>query len=130
MRHAIWAVMRRLKREGLTILLTTHYMEEAQALADRVIIMDQGKIILCGPPARLIEEQMERFVLQAAGLERRPEIPDGVRHEQVGDADYFYSVAEEPLRELAAGLPPSGVVLRHANLEDVFFKFTGRGLHE
>jgi lipooligosaccharide transport system ATP-binding protein len=129
-RHAIWAVLRRLKREGLTLLLTTHYMEEAQALADRVIIMDGGRIILCGGPAQLIDEHLERFVLQATGLEQRPVLPAGVRHEQVGDADYFYSSNEEPLRELSAALPPGAVVLRPANLEDVFFKFAGRGLSE
>jgi len=129
-RHAIWAVLRRLKREGLTIALTTHYMEEAQALADRAIIMDRGRIILGGPPTQLVEEQMERFVLQAAELDHLPDLSDGVRHEQVGDADYFYSDREEPLRALAGELPPRGVVLRHSNLEDVFFKTTGRGLTE
>jgi len=96
-RHTIWAMLRELKRHGLTILLTTHYMDEAQQLSDRVMIMDHGRIILSG---------------------------------RAGDADYFYSDDEGPLRELYEHLPTKNAVLRHANLEDVFLKFTGRGLSE
>jgi lipooligosaccharide transport system ATP-binding protein len=129
-RHSIWAALRQLKREGLTLLLTTHYMEEAQALADRVMIMDGGRVILGGAPSALIEEHMERFVLQASGQGGAPAAVDGIRHEQVGDADYFYSPEEEPLRRLSESLPLENVVLRYANLEDVFLKFTGRGLKE
>jgi lipooligosaccharide transport system ATP-binding protein len=129
-RHTIWAALRELKRQGLTILLTTHYMEEAQQLSDRVLIMDHGKIILSGPPNDLIEQHLERYVLQASGLGEPPAVDGDIRHERSGDADYFYSNTEPPLRELYNRLPTKHTVLRHANLEDVFLKFTGRGLNE
>ncbi len=129
-RHLIWALLRELKRRGMTILLTTHYMEEAQQLSDRVMIMDYGQIILSGAPNDLIENQLERYVLQASGLAEVPPIDGDIRHERASDADYFYSDAEQPLRELYEHLPTKYAVLRHANLEDVFLKFTGRGLNE
>lgn len=129
-RHTIWALLRELKRQGMTILLTTHYMEEAQQLSDRVMIMDRGKIILGGDPNELIEQHLERYVLQASGLAESPTVNGDVRHERAGDADYFYSRSEEPLQRLYESVPTKHVVLRHANLEDVFLKFTGRGLNE
>lgn len=129
-RHTIWAALRELKRQGLTILLTTHYMEEAQQLSDRVLIMDHGRIILSGPPNDLIEQHLERYVLQASGLAEPPVVDGDIRHERAGDADYFYSNTEPPLRALYDRLPNKHTVLRHANLEDVFLKFTGRGLNE
>jgi lipooligosaccharide transport system ATP-binding protein len=129
-RHTIWGLLRELKRQGLTVLLTTHYMEEAQQLADRVLIMDRGRIILSGPPNDLIEEHLERYVLQASGLEATPALNGEIRHEKAGDADYFYSDTESRLQALHAQLGTKHAVLRHANLEDVFLKFTGRGLSE
>jgi lipooligosaccharide transport system ATP-binding protein len=129
-RHTIWAAMRELKRQGMTILLTTHYMEEAQQLSDRVLVMDRGRIILSGPPNELIEQHLERYVLQASGLTEVPPIDGEIRHEHAGDADYFYARTEPPLQALYDRLPAQSGVLRHANLEDVFLKFTGRGLHE
>jgi lipooligosaccharide transport system ATP-binding protein len=129
-RHTIWAALRELKRQGMTILLTTHYMEEAQQLSDRVLIMDRGRIILSGPPNELIGQHLERYVLQASGLTEVPAATDGIRHERAGDADCFYSNAEPLLQALYDRLPTRSAVLRHANLEDVFLKFTGRGLHE
>ncbi|MEW6251233.1 MAG: ABC transporter ATP-binding protein [Planctomycetota bacterium] len=129
-RHQIWATLRELKRQGLTILLTTHYMEEAQQLSDRVLIMDRGRIILSGHPNELIATQLERYVLQASGLPELPAVNGEIRHERAGDADYFYANAEEPLRALYEQLATPYAVLRHANLEDVFLRATGHGLHE
>jgi lipooligosaccharide transport system ATP-binding protein len=137
-RHAVWGLLRELKRQGMTILLTTHYMEEAQQLSDRVHIMDKGRIILSGAPNELIERHLERYVLQASGLREPPlgrenlgPYQDGeVRHERAGDTDYFYANAERPLQALYERLNTPHVVLRHATLEDVFLKFTGRGLNE
>ena len=129
-RHSIWATLRELKRKGITTLLTTHHMEEAQHLSDRVMIMDGGRIILRGPPNQLIEEHLERYVLQTSGLETVPPLEESIRHEQVGDANYFYSNVEAPLQRLYEKVGTRDVVLRYANLEDVFLKFTGRGLHE
>lgn len=129
-RHQIWGLLRELKRQGLTILLTTHYMEEAQQLSDRVMIMDRGRIILGGAPAALISEHLERYVLQTSGLPAVPAFDGDVRHERAGDADYFYSRDESTLQALHERLASPYAVLRYANLEDVFLKFTGRGLHE
>jgi lipooligosaccharide transport system ATP-binding protein len=151
-RHTIWGLLRELKRQGLTILLTTHYMEEAQQLSDRVMIMDHGRIILSGAPNALVEEHLERYVLQVSGLAETPQLNGGIRHERAGDVQYFYCNEERLLREVHESLPrqapPSRTgfgkgaaqsaaqsaapmaVLRHANLEDVFLKFTGRGLNE
>jgi len=129
-RHALWSLLRELKRRGLTILLTTHYMEEAQQLAERVLIMDHGRIILDGAPNTLIQNHLERYVLEASGLCRPPTPLAGIRHERAGDVDYFYSHEEPPLQELHRRLGNGQALLRHANLEDVFLKFTGRGLHE
>ncbi len=128
-RHAIWALLRQLQRQGITILLTTHYMDEAQQLSDRIMIMDHGRIILSGRPNELIDQHLERYVLQTSGIDQVPPVDGEVRHERVGDTDYFYSNSEPPLQELYRRLPQNAV-LRHANLEDVFLKFTGRGLHE
>jgi lipooligosaccharide transport system ATP-binding protein len=129
-RHQIWGLLRELKRQGLTILLTTHYMEEAQQLSDRVMIMDRGRIILSGMPAALINEHLERYVLQTSGLPAVPSCDGNIRHERAGDADYFYSHDEPTLQALHERLASPYAVLRYANLEDVFLKFTGRGLHE
>jgi len=129
-RHTIWALLRELKRQGLTILQTTHYMEEAEQLSDRVLIMDKGRVILTGAPRELIEQHLERYVLQASGLATVPELNGDVRHEKAGDVDYFYSNTERVLQELLERLVAPQAVLRHANLEDVFLRFTGRGLHE
>ena len=129
-RHAIWGLLRELKRQGMTVLLTTHYMEEAQQLSDRVHIMDKGRIILSGAPNELIERHLERYVLQASGLPAVPTVDGDIRHERAGDTDYFYANAERPLQALYERLNTPHVVLRHATLEDVFLKFTGRGLSE
>ncbi len=129
-RHTIWALLRELKRQGLTILLTTHYMEEAEQLSDRVLIMDKGRVILTGAPRELIEQHLERYVLQTSGLAAAPDLNGDIRHEKAGDVDYFYSHTEHILQELLERLATPQAVLRHANLEDVFLRFTGRGLHE
>ena len=129
-RHAIWAALRDLKRQGMTILLTTHYMDEAQQLSDRVLIMDRGRIILSGPPNDLVEAHLERYVLQVSGVPTVPPLDGGIRHEHAGDADYFYAAAEQPLQALHERLAAKYAILRHANLEDVFLKFTGRGFNE
>lgn len=129
-RHAIWGLLRDLKRHGMTILLTTHYMEEAQQLADRVLIMDQGQILLSGAPRDLIETHLERYVLQVSGINEVPPLEPAIRREHSGDADYYYSHDEAVLRQLYDHFNTPYAVLRHANLEDVFLKFTGRGLSE
>jgi lipooligosaccharide transport system ATP-binding protein len=92
--------------------------------------MDKGRVILGGAPNELIEQHLERYVLQASGLPEPPQLDGEVRHERAGDTDYFYANAEQPLQVLYERLPKTHLVLRHANLEDVFLRFTGRGLNE
>ncbi len=129
-RHLIWSLLRELKWQGMTILLTTHYMEEAQQLSDRVMIMDHGRVLMSGPPAALIADHLERYVLQASGLRELPAFNGQIRHERAGDADYFYAHDEARLRELHGRIDSPFAMLRLANLEDVFLKVTGHGLHE
>jgi lipooligosaccharide transport system ATP-binding protein len=92
-RHTIWGLLRELKRHGLTMLLTTHYMEEAQQLSDRVMIMDHGKIICTVPPG-LIEDAPGALRAAGVGPGETPRPQRRVRHERAGDADYFYADRE------------------------------------
>ncbi|MCO5168884.1 MAG: ABC transporter ATP-binding protein [Planctomycetes bacterium] len=132
-RHAIWNALRALKAEGLTLLLTTHYMEEAAQLADRVGILERGRLIAEGPPEALVREHLPRFVLE---LPRSRQQDDGWRElardvrltEEHGDRVYLFHDDEGPLRRFQAERALQGAQLRHASLEDVFLKLTGRSL--
>jgi lipooligosaccharide transport system ATP-binding protein len=135
-RHAIWDRLYRLKQRGATLLLTTHYMEEAEQLCDRVVIMDRGRIIAEGSPRDLIEQYSTREVLELrvpddirVGLrglvdgiaERIEELPDRM---QVYTAD-----AERALDAVRdAGIHPESALVRRSTLEDVFLRLTGHGL--
>ena len=133
-RHQIWEKVRELKKSGTTIILTTHYMEEAAVLCDRIVIMDRGRIIERGRPAELVEKHIGRDVIEIedpspgamAAIER-----SGVRHESFAGRTYIYT---DDGRELIAAIAREGqgghVVLRQASLEDVFLKLTGRQLRE
>jgi lipooligosaccharide transport system ATP-binding protein len=135
-RHAIWDRLYRLKQRGATLLLTTHYMEEAEQLCDRVVIMDGGRIIAEGSPRGLIEQYSTREVLELRvpddlrptlrGLvdgiaERVDELPDRVR---------VYAADAERARDAihAAGLHPESALVRRSTLEDVFLRLTGHAL--
>jgi lipooligosaccharide transport system ATP-binding protein len=134
-RHLIWDKLRQLKKQGTTILLTTHYMEEAFALCDELIIMDRGKAILEGPPRRLLRDQIERYVLEvvegeiAAALSRSA-LPPAVRVDTVQNDLRLFADDIEVLRKLTEQLHSDDFHLRQTNLEDVFLKATGRRLHE
>jgi lipooligosaccharide transport system ATP-binding protein len=134
-RHLIWDKLRQLKKQGTTILLTTHYMEEAFALCDELIIMDRGKAILEGPPRRLLRDQIERYVLEvvegeiAAALSRSA-LPPSVRVDTVQNDLRLFADDIEVLRKLTEQLHSDDFHLRQTNLEDVFLKATGRRLHE
>jgi len=139
-RHLLWERLYRLKEQGVTLLLTTHYMDEAEQLSDRLLIMDHGKIVAEGSPAELITKHTTREVLelrfdndshvasplaaaaQAAGF-RVDELPD--RHLVYAD-DGDAAIAH--LRE--AGVNPLGTYVRRSSLEDVFLTLTGRSLVE
>jgi lipooligosaccharide transport system ATP-binding protein len=134
-RHLIWDKIRSLKKQGVTIIVTTHYMDEAAELCDRTLIMDHGKIIEEGRPAELVKKHVGEDVLE---LDYDSEVikflqerfPDA-RLETAGDrirvfTDKPHGVFEDFLKDF----PTKGATIRNANLEDVFLKLTGRQLRE
>jgi lipooligosaccharide transport system ATP-binding protein len=133
-RHLIWQRVRSLKAAGTTILLTTHYMEEATQLCDRVVLMDQGKILLTGAPVDLIEREIGRDVLEIwnhpAEVARWVE-QTGWRSETVGDRIHvFLPPNVDGNRALGERFPGQEHLLRHATLEDLFLRLAGRALRE
>ncbi|MEU4530200.1 ABC transporter ATP-binding protein [Micromonospora ureilytica] len=135
-RHLVWERLFRLKQQGVTLVLTTHYMDEAEQLCDRLVVMDGGRIVAEGSPRALIEqhstrevvelrfaaESQEPFAGKLDGLGERVEVlPDRVLlYVPDGDA----AVAEVT----ALGLQPANVLVRRSGLEDVFLHLTGRTL--
>jgi lipooligosaccharide transport system ATP-binding protein len=137
-RLAVWRALDRLRQRGVTVLLTTHYMEEASRLCDRLLIMDHGAIVAEGEPQALIREHVGREVLElrlGEGCDAR-ELLASVRgadgHElSDGVLTLFADDAEEVLRSLDHGrFPTDSAVVRRATLEDVFLHLTGRSLRE
>jgi lipooligosaccharide transport system ATP-binding protein len=137
-RHLVWQKLRALKREGVTLLLTTHYMEEAAQLCDRLVIMHEGRILVEGAPRELIARETSRHVVEVfdppaealaalARLERRVD-----RVERLPDRWLFYTrEGDALLAAIRAILPDPGAVwLRGGTLEDVFLRLTGRRLLE
>jgi len=135
-RHLIWQRLRRLKAQGVTLILTTQYMEEAQQLCDRIVIMYQGKILKGGLPSRLIEDEIGREVAEirippeedAKLIAQLEGFSSG--HERVGDTLFFYCKDGHNLRHKLVELDLPNTVHRPATLEDVFLKLTGRSLIE
>lgn len=131
-RHLIWDKLRMLKNEGVTILLTTHYMEEAFQLCDQLMIMDGGRSVLTGNPARLIQENIEPFVLEVLTPEKFiiPASMNNFRMEKTYSRLLLYSDNVKSLSRLTDGFLAGEYLLRPANLEDLFLKTTGRHLNE
>jgi lipooligosaccharide transport system ATP-binding protein len=135
-RHAIWDRLYRLKQRGATLLLTTHYMEEAEQLCDRVVIMDRGRIIAEGSPRDLIEQYSTREVLELRVVDdiraRLRGLIDGLaeRIEELPDRMQVYTAdAERALDAVrAAGVHPESALVRRSTLEDVFLRLTGHAL--
>jgi lipooligosaccharide transport system ATP-binding protein len=134
-RHLIWDKIRTLKKQGVTIILTTHYMDEAAALCDRLLIMDNGKIIEGGTPAELIRKHIGEEVLEVDfngdELNLLKERFPAARLEVVSDRIHVstnkpHGAFESYIRDF----PRKGAIVRTANLEDVFLKLTGRKLRE
>ncbi len=135
-RHVLWDRLYRLKQQGATLIITTHYMDEAEQLCDRLVVMDQGKIVAEDSPRRLIETHAPREVVELrfeAGTQDENVLKlDGVaqRSEVLADRVLLYTDdAEETQHEVdRRGLHPEQVLVRRSTLEDVFLKLTGRRL--
>ena len=138
-RHAVWTALERLKLQGVTLLLTTHYMEEAARLCDRLVIMDHGNIITEGTPAALVARHVGREVLE---LTVSPDFPvqellaslAGLfdSHELAARQLLLYGDDAEAMLEAIdhERFPCERSVVRKASLEDVFLRLTGRSLRE
>jgi lipooligosaccharide transport system ATP-binding protein len=137
-RHLVWDRLYRLKQQGTTLVLTTHYMDEAEQLCDRLVVMDAGRIVAEGPPADLIRKYSTREVLelrfQPGAADLDPAVIDGVaaRIEQLPDRVLVYTEdSDAALARVAdAGLVPLTSLTRRSTLEDVFLHLTGRHLVE
>jgi lipooligosaccharide transport system ATP-binding protein len=135
-RHVLWDRLYRLKQQGVTLVMTTHYMDEAEQLCDRLVVMDQGRIVAEGSPQELIRAHAPREVLELrypAGTndERAQEVSGiGDRHEVLPDRVLIYADdGEAALAEVhARGSRPESALVRRSSLEDVFLRLTGRTL--
>lgn len=137
-RHILWDRLFRLKEQGTTLLLTTHYMDEAEQLCDRLVVVDKGSIMAEGSPASLIRRYSSREVLEVRfGSERNAEASArlhgiGDRVEVLPDRILIYSDNGEAalVRITELGLRPITSLVRRSSLEDVFLRLTGRSLIE
>jgi lipooligosaccharide transport system ATP-binding protein len=137
-RHLVWERLYRLKQQGVTLILTTHYMDEAEQLCDRLVVMDKARIVAEGSPRALIEEHSSREVLELRfDTPEHPEL-DGLaeglveRVEALPDRLLLYTADGEAAAEAihTAGLRPVSQLVRRSSLEDVFLRLTGRRLIE
>jgi lipooligosaccharide transport system ATP-binding protein len=135
-KHLIWQRLRQLKAQGATLILTTQYMEEAQQLCDRVVVMHRGKILKLGVPSQLVTDEIGREVVEIRIAKDEDEKIVGhlaafsCGHERVGDTLYFYCRDGQGLMKTLIELDLPNYLTRPATLEDVFLKLTGRGLIE
>ena len=137
-RHALWDRLYRLKHQGVTLIITTHYMDEAEQLCDRLVVMDKAKIAAEGSPAELIAEFSTREVVElrfAPGeQDQAVQKLDGVatRIEELPDRVLLYTAnGDQTTHEIAQrGIHPETTVVRRSTLEDVFLRLTGRTLVE
>jgi lipooligosaccharide transport system ATP-binding protein len=127
-RVLIWKQLTKLQRQGKTLLLTTHYMDEAQRLCDYIIIIDQGRVLAEGNPQALIDEYVKGHVFELRKPLSEALSLDQLDHEDIGDALVVYV---EHADEFTTAIP-GGTEYRHrqANLEDVFLRLTGRALRD
>ena len=133
-RHLIWERMRSLTAQGKTLILTTHHMEEAERLCQRLAIMDHGRIIAAGSPRALIAEHIEPHVVEVHGLGVEEWMAHAkalaARVERVGDTVFCYAVEVEAVLKTLEGESELSYLHRPASLEDVFLKLTGRDLRD
>jgi lipooligosaccharide transport system ATP-binding protein len=137
-RHLLWDRLYRLKQRGVTLVLTTHYMDEAEQLCDRLVVMDKAKIVAEGSPRQLIDRYSTKEVTE---LRFPPDVQDGLDGQLDGLADRIERLADRVLLYAddgeavavaahARGLKPETVLVRRSTLEDVFLRLTGRSLIE
>ena len=133
-RHLIWEKVRELKKQGVTVLLTTHYMDEAEQLCDRLVIMENGKILVEDRPRNLIDSVVGTGVIgifQPPGELAQFLKQKGLEYERTVDALYIYTDdAEEVVNDVVGRFDIKDYIVRNATLEDVFLRLTGRGLRE
>jgi lipooligosaccharide transport system ATP-binding protein len=136
-RHLVWDRLYRLKQQGVTIVLTTHYMDEAEQLCDRLVVMDKAKIVARGSPRSLIDQYATREVLELRfPIDSTPALDklDGVadRIEALPDRVLLYSNDGDAAASAvhSRGLRPESILVRRSTLEDVFLRLTGRSLIE
>jgi lipooligosaccharide transport system ATP-binding protein len=139
-RHLVWERLFRLKQQGVTLVLTTHYMDEAEQLCDRLVVMDRGKIVAEGSPQALIAQYSTREVTELRFADDGHADLAGAVTDRVGDLASRVEVLPDRLLlyandgEAAAaavsrgGLHPTSVLVRRSSLEDVFLRLTGRSL--
>ncbi len=134
-RHHLWDRLFRLKKEGVTLVLTTHYMDEAEQLCDRLVVMHDGLIVAGGTPRDLIERYSSREVVELRFADDNAAHADALtgfadRVEALPDRVLLYvSDGERVLNEVHAdGFHPISGLVRRAGLEDVFLRLTGRRL--
>ena len=134
-RHLIWDGLRQLLSQGKTILLTTHFMDEAERLATRLAVIDHGTMIACDTPRALIDAEVEPEVIEVFGDDARAWAGAqgralSTRLELAGETAFCYATDPRPLLDALAGVPGVRYLHRPANLEDLFIKLTGRELRD
>jgi len=137
-RHLVWDRLYRLKQQGVTIVLTTHYMDEAEQLCDRLVVMDKAKIVASGSPRSLIDQYSTREVLELRfPIDAAPALDgklDGIaeRVEVLPDRVLLYAHDGDAAATAVhqRGLRPESTLVRRSTLEDVFLRLTGRSLIE
>jgi lipooligosaccharide transport system ATP-binding protein len=134
-RQNIWQLLRQLQKDGLTLILTTHYMDEAERLCERIILMDHGHILADRSPEALVRERIEAHVLEVFGpglsaWQHANPLRGQIRCEQIDETCFYYGADLSALVNTLDGWPGLRYVYRPANLEDVFLKMTGRELRD
>jgi lipooligosaccharide transport system ATP-binding protein len=135
-RHALWDRLFRLKQQGVTLILTTHYMDEAEQLCDRLVVMDKARIVAEGSPAQLIDQWSSREVVEVRFQPGEQEAMAGkledlaTRVEVLPDRLLLYTTDGDAAAAAVheRGLRPVGLLVRRSTLEDVFLHLTGRTL--
>ena len=136
-RHVLWDRLFRLKRQGVTLVVTTHYMDEAEQLCDRLVVMDHGRIVAEGSPRSLIDRLLHPRGARAAVRRRRPRPTTPTRSAGIGERvevlpDRLLVYADDGDEAAAAvharGVEPLSALVRRSTLEDVFLHLTGRTL--